>query len=111
MSTENEDPIARVMDLSLGYCRSQGLATIARLGVPDLLKQGPRPVSDLAESTGADADALRRLMRALAIEGIFTAQGGDVYALNEVSEGLTTDHPRSVRWFAAAMCDHGKGPG
>ena len=105
MSAPMGDPIARMMDLSLGYCRSQGLGTVARLGIADLLQAGPRPVSELAASTGADEDALYRLLRALAVEGIFEQRADRTFALNEASEGLTTEHPRSVRWFAASMCD------
>lgn len=106
MSTPESDPIARMMDLSLGYCRSQGLGTIARLGIADLLEAGPRSTQDLAASAGADEKALYRLLRALAAEGIFDECERGTFALNEAAEGLRTNHPRSVRWFAAAMCDH-----
>ncbi len=106
MSDAVVDPIAHIMDLSLGYCRSQGLGVVARLGIADLLKAGPLPIAALAEAAGANEDALYRLMRALAVEGFFEAREGRVFENNEGSEGLTTDHPRSVRWFAAAMCDH-----
>ena len=44
------DPIARLMDVSLGYCRAQGLSTIARLGIPDLLREGPVTASALARA-------------------------------------------------------------
>jgi hypothetical protein len=105
MTEERTDPIAMMMDRILSYCRSQGLATVARLGVPDLLEDGPRHAGDLALSTGADEEALRRLMRALAVEGVFAEGADGAFSLTELSEGLTTEHPRSLRWFAASMCD------
>jgi hypothetical protein len=94
------------MDLSLGYCRSQGLAAVARLGIADLLADGARSGEDLAKAAGADEDALFRMLRALTVEGIFDLREGRVFANNEASSALATEHPRSVRWFAASMCDH-----
>jgi hypothetical protein len=46
------------------------------------------------------------MLRALAVEGVFDIDEVGAFRLNPLSEGLTTDHPRSVRWLAAAMCDH-----
>jgi hypothetical protein len=37
----------------------------AQLGVADLLASGPRPIADLAAATGADAQSLYRVLRAL----------------------------------------------
>ena len=106
MNAPHEDPVARLMDLSLSYCRSQGLATVARLGIADLLEEGPRAAEDLAAAAKANEDALYRMLRALAVEGIFEHREGRTFANNEASSALTTGHPRSVRWFAASMCDH-----
>lgn len=105
MTVKTVDPVERMMDLILGYCRSQGIGTIARMGIPDMLEDGPRSVGELADEVGADEDALYRLMRALVSEGIFEEQRGRVFKLNSMARSLTTDDPRSVRWLAAAMCD------
>ena len=100
------DPIAALMNLVLAYCRSQGLGTVARLGIADLLAGGPLPVATLAERACADEESLYRVLRALAVEGVFAEHEGRVFAHTPMSEGLATEHPRSVRWLAAAMCDH-----
>ncbi|MDF1799203.1 MAG: methyltransferase [Planctomycetota bacterium] len=100
------DPSAMMMDKILSYCRSQGIGAVARLGLPDLLAESPRTAAELAAACGADPDYLQRMLRALSVEGIFEARGDGVFALNELSEVLTTGHPRSVRWLAASMCDH-----
>lgn len=105
MTVQTIDPVERMMDLILGYCRSQGIGTIARMGIPDMLENGPRSVGELADEIGADEDALYRVMRALVSEGIFEEQRGRVFSLNTMAKSLTTDDPRSVRWLAAAMCD------
>ena len=81
MDAPREDPIARIMDLSLGYCRAQGLGTVSRLGIADMLEEGPRPVSELAAEAGADEDALYRLLRALTVEGIFEEREGRTFYL------------------------------
>ena len=73
--------------------------------MPDLLADGPRDACQLAEATGADAEYLHRMLRALAVEGVFEHLDKDRFALTPLSEGLTDSHPRSLRWFAAAMCD------
>ena len=100
------DPIAMMMDKILSYCRSQGIGAVARLGIPDLLEEGPRTAAELATASGANPAYLQRMLRALSVEGIFEALDDDVYAQSELSAALTSNHPRSVRWLAASMCDH-----
>ncbi len=41
-----------------------------QLNIPDLLRDGPRTATDLAEATGAHADALPRILRALVWCGV-----------------------------------------
>lgn len=106
MAQPASDPINQMMDLVLAYCRSQGLGAVARLGVPDLLQAGPRTAADLASELGCHAEALDRFLSALSVEGVFTRESEGRYGLTPLSEGLTSEHPRSLRWFAAAMCDH-----
>jgi orsellinic acid C2-O-methyltransferase len=61
---------ARVAGLLWGFFPAQVLQTLARLGVPDKLQAGPRPLADLAADTDADPDALHRLLRAAAGLGL-----------------------------------------
>jgi orsellinic acid C2-O-methyltransferase len=61
---------ARVAGLLWGFFPAQVMQTLARLGVPDLLQAGPRPLADLAADTGANPDALHRLLRAAAGLGL-----------------------------------------
>src|SRR5207247_1382924 len=49
------------------------------------------PVSELAAETGADADTLHRLLRALASDGIFAEEEPGVFRNTEASELLATD--------------------
>jgi DNA-binding IclR family transcriptional regulator len=49
-----------------GAWYGQAVYVAAKLGIVDLLTDGPRTVTDLAHQTGTNPDALRRVLRALA---------------------------------------------
>ena len=53
-----------------GYWVSQTVGALARLGVCDLLVDGPRGADALASEVGADPSALFRVMRAAASVGV-----------------------------------------
>jgi hypothetical protein len=84
------DPVATVMGLALSYLVSRSLHVAAELGVADLLAEGPRSVHELAETTGARADALRRLLRCLAAHGVFRSVGTDRFELSPAAQLLRT---------------------
>jgi DNA-binding IclR family transcriptional regulator len=50
---------------------TQLLYVAAKLGIADLLKNGPRSPDDLAQSVGANRRNLYRILRTLASLGIF----------------------------------------
>ena len=62
---------------------SQAICVAAELGVADLLADGARTSDDLAEATGTNADALYRLLRALASVGMLREEEGRLFALTE----------------------------
>jgi SAM-dependent methyltransferase len=74
-----------------------GVRVVADLGVADALAGGPLPVSEIAERTGADPDALHRVLRALACQELFDEPEPGVYGLTAMSELLRDDHPMSLR--------------
>jgi SAM-dependent methyltransferase len=80
-----------------GFRLAQAVAVAAELRVADRLAGGPVPSEDLARAVGADADALYRLLRALAAEGIFTESPPGTFGLTPLAEPLRADHPQSVR--------------
>ena len=82
-----------------GFITSQVLYVAAELGIPDELAGGPRTVAELAAATGADADALRRLIRYLASFGVFRTDGDSVH-LTDLGTTLTSGTPGSLRDFA-----------
>lgn len=79
---------------------AQAITTAADLGVSDALADGPLSGEQLADRIGADADALRRLMRALIGIGIFRQRSDGRYALTALAETLRTDVPVSMAGMA-----------
>jgi len=91
------NPAAKLLSLTQGYIVTQAVAAVAELKIADLLAGGPRPVGDLAKDSGADPDALRRILRALASLGVFDEHEGDYFALTPVGELLRSDTSSSLR--------------
>jgi SAM-dependent methyltransferase len=96
---EGVDGPAQLRRLIIGYRLSQALRAAAELGVADLLAERPRPVAELAAATGTHADALGRVLRLLASEGVF-AETAEGWHLTELAQPLRSDAPQSMRWRA-----------
>jgi O-methyltransferase domain/Dimerisation domain len=81
-------PEERIWDVLRGALTTRTLGIVAELGIHQALAQGPRSVNDLADETGAEPDALRRLLRALASDGIFAEEERGVFRHTPTSELL-----------------------
>jgi O-methyltransferase domain/Dimerisation domain len=93
-------PPVQMVQLLAGFQLSQALYVVAKLDVATILRDGPRPVTELAAAVQADAASLRRVLRALAGLGAFTEVAPDMYALTPLGETLAAGHPGSVRDLA-----------
>jgi 2,7-dihydroxy-5-methyl-1-naphthoate 7-O-methyltransferase len=72
----------------------------ATLRLADLITDEGTRLDDLASWTGADRDALSRLLHFLAARGVFVEAAPGVFALTEAAQMLREDHPaRLRRWF------------
>ncbi len=80
-----------------GLILHQTLYVAARLGVADHLEDGWRSVAELARNLNVNEDALYRILRLLASQGIFEQNGARCFRNNHVSGFLRTDVPGSVR--------------
>jgi O-methyltransferase domain/Dimerisation domain len=87
----------------LGFVVSQAVYVAAVLGIADLLVTGPRSVTWLAMTVGADPDGLYRLLRLLAGHGIFTELPGGRFANSTPSQLLREDRPGSLRPLAVSV--------
>jgi hypothetical protein len=77
--------LARVMD---GYLATQLLYVAAKLGIADVLTDGPRTGTQIAQAVGVEALPLTRVLRGLAAEGIFDEVDGGRFALAPPGEAL-----------------------
>ena len=93
-------PQVALIQMLTGYWVSQALYVAAKLGVADLLVDGPRSVEDLAKATLTDPPSLRRVLRALASSGVFTEAGPGVFALTPLAGLLRTGTADSMNALA-----------
>ena len=105
--TGQPDPAQHLMQFASGYVPSSVLWVIAELNIADLLRDGPRPVSELAKATHTNEDALFRSLRLLAMVGIFAETQPRHFTLTPAAELLRTDVKGSMRdmvvWIADPM--------
>jgi SAM-dependent methyltransferase len=83
----------QIVRLGFGFAVSQALRVIIELGIPDLLAVSEQSVDELATATQSDADALYRVMRLLAPEGVFREVLPRHFELTEVGAVLRSDRP------------------
>lgn len=79
---------------------AQACYVLAKLGLADLMAEGPRSSAELAEKSGADLVALRRLLAALATAGLLQETDRHCYALTPMTEFLRSDVVDSARQTA-----------
>jgi len=71
----------------------------AKLGIAELLGNGPKSVEELAKATGAAQHALGRLLTALTTVGVCSRLGEDRYSLTEIGAALDgTANPSFKGW-------------
>lgn len=108
MTQTNEtthDPRAlRLIELSQTGWLAHALGCFAELGVTDAFP-GDRPATPvtLAERIGCDPEALRRLLQALTVTGVVDEPEPGLFALTEMGQMLSPDHPSSLHNLATAM--------
>jgi len=98
-------PDAQLMQLSMGCFVSQAIGVAARLGIADLVADGPKQSAELAAKTGTHERSLFRLLRSLASVGVFAENPGKTFANTAISETLRSDSPTSMRAMAIFMGD------
>ena len=101
--TQAPPPAVFLTELAFGMKMTQALYVAAKLGIADLLSEGPRHVSRLAASTETSERSLYRVLRSLAAVGIFRETDPKVFELTPYAEGLRSDVPNSFRNGAIFM--------
>src|SRR5436190_15508668 len=96
-------PQAIMMDMLSSYWKAQALHVVAKLGIPDLVRDGPKSSEQLATATGTHAPSLYRLLRALASVGVFAEDADGCFSLTPLAACLRSDVPGSQRSVAIMM--------
>ena len=85
-----------VMTMLNGYRLTQAVYCMAKLGLADLLAEGPKGSDALAQATETHPPSLYRLLRWLVSLGLCTEGEGGQYALTPLGAYLRTDSPDSL---------------
>jgi hypothetical protein len=99
MTLTSGSPRAAVQQMLGGSTATTLLYIAAELGLADLLASGPKSTQALAVATGANPNALGRVLRGLGVLGIVQPADGD-FALTPLGETLRKDVPGSLRQTA-----------
>jgi hypothetical protein len=86
-----------LLTMSTAYRTSQLVYVAAKLGIADMLVERPQTCEEIAGSLGASSDALCRVMRGLAVHGVFERLDDGRYSLTEMSQPLRSGVDGSVR--------------
>jgi hypothetical protein len=102
-SIEEPMPISAATTLRqmiMGFRTTQLIAVAAKLGLADHLRYGPQTPEQLARATGAEPQALYRVLRALASLGVFAEAADGAFALTTLVEPLQSDVAGSLHSLA-----------
>jgi len=95
-------PNAQMNQLLTSFWMTQAISVVTRLGVPEVLADGARPVTEIAEEVGAHAPTLDRVLRGLTERGILTFHD-DRYALTPLGATLRRGTPGSLASLAIML--------
>ena len=105
MTAKNQSPQIVLQQLIQGFQISQAIYVAARLGIADLLKDGPRSSEDLAQETKTHTLSLYRVLRLLSALGLLTEGEARTFALTSLGSYLQTDVAGSLRSTTLAYGD------
>jgi hypothetical protein len=113
--TETPAPAARPepppADLILGQMLwgalvQRSICVATKLGVPDLLAENSQTADELAAQTGANSDALYRMLRMLASIGVFAENAERRFAHTPISALLRSGVPGSMHDIAVMLAEN-----
>jgi len=95
--TISPPPAALLLRKLDGFIIERLVYAAAKLGIADLLSDGPRGTTGLAQQLSVNEPALYRMLRALASQGIFEENGPRSFTHTELSRSLCAGVPGSIR--------------
>jgi hypothetical protein len=97
MTSNDSPPQLALQQLIQGFQMTQCIYVAAKLGIADLLKDGPRTSEELAQATGTHAPSLYRVLRLLSAVGLLTEGQAHFFALTPLGAYLQTGVSGSMR--------------
>jgi SAM-dependent methyltransferase len=92
-----DDAIAAIQSLIAGMRNTQLVYVAAKLGLADMLYEGPRNVGDMAAGLDVNAAALRSILRGLANRGLVVEESAGTFSLTALGQYLRADAPGALR--------------
>ncbi|HEY6407698.1 MAG TPA: methyltransferase, partial [Ktedonobacteraceae bacterium] len=105
MTTYDFPPQLVLQQLIQGFQVTQCIYVASKLGIADLLKDGPRTSEDLAQVTGTHAPSLYRVLRLLTSVDLLTEDSTHSFALTPLGTYLQTGIPGSMHDTVLCYCD------
>lgn len=101
MSGVQASPHSTLLGLITGYHLSCAVHVAAKIGLAELLAEGPQEPAALAAATAAHAPSLQRVLRLLVSAGVLAEDAEGRFSLTAVGELLRRQNPGSLH--AAAL--------
>ena len=87
---EGESSSSALLEIISGYKRTQALFVATKLGIADILSNGPKTADELAKATSVNSRSIYHLMCLLVSRGVFSAPKNDKFQLNPLGKFLLT---------------------
>ncbi len=88
--------LSQVGQMIRGFMLSQALHVGAKLGIFDVLRDGPKTLQQIVEASGAHEGALYRLLRFLTAVDVLCEDEGRRFSCTALGALLQSDHPQSL---------------
>ena len=95
-----KNPGDTIVELAIGYIPAGALACACKFNIADRLENGPKTAAELANEVGVHAQSLNRVLRMLAMYGIFKEDEQGRYHQTAESELLRTSLPHTLHHAA-----------
>jgi O-methyltransferase/methyltransferase family protein len=92
-----------LLDLIQGSVITQAISVAAKLGIADVLGDGPLPAEEIAKRVGSDPEATYRLLRTLSGYSVFEVAPDGRFGLTPMADALRDGAPDSMRGMAILM--------
>ncbi len=100
INSNDMPPKVALLQMITGFWISQAIYVAAKLGIADLMKDGPKSSNAIAKSTETSPREIFRLLRFLSSAGIFAEADDGHFELTPLAECLQTGVPDSLRSLA-----------